>query len=334
MMNTRRRVLGLIAALAGASRFASFPSTALAAKKDCFGSKSFGPWKGIATDTQAGASIGQIQFEAPCDLRAEMQVAPSYDAKLVIYGNPDTAKLPNDFLIKPENRLIARDEGGKAVVDEPLCGACTEIRDDKVSVVLPLAVAPLLREGASAEIAVKLEGKGECRFKLDCVNLRSALDWASKSRDELARAAGDKKCTPPPEGCFITAACCEVLGLGENCFELTSLRRYRDSVLAATPSGREAISDYYRVAPELLARMGPDRHRLLQLYATYILPSAVAASLRLNCLAHRLYSSMMDKLIRELGLPTEEKPAFRHCDGDITVKQKSSLRRNQAPVAN
>jgi len=40
--------------------------------------------------------------------------------------------------------------------------------------------------------------------------------------------------------------------------------------------------------------------RLLSIYACYILPSALAASLGLNALAYRLYGRMMDELSRDL----------------------------------
>jgi hypothetical protein len=335
MTNTRRRVLGLIAAIAGASRLSPFSDVAFAAKRDCYASKSFGPWKGIATDTQAGARIGQIAFENPdeCKLRAEMQVAPSYDAKLVLFGGPDSIALPKDFLVNPDNRLIARGEDGKVVVDEVLCGVCTEIRDDKVSIVLPLAMVPLFREATSIEMAVKLGAK-ECRFKLDCANLRQALTWAGKRRDALARSADDKKCTPPPEGCFITTACCEALGLGDDCFELTALRRYRDQVLAPMPQGRQAIADYYRLAPQLLERMPATerRQRMMRLYFRYVLPSALAASLRFNRLAYRLYAGMMAGLMRDYGFKPDKSAANDRAD-NITVKQKPRLCPNQAPLA-
>ena len=84
--------------------------------------QAFGDWKGVATNTQAGARIGQISFAdaGSCDLRGEISVADSYDAKLVLYGDPDGTPLPKDFLVKPENRLIAKNEDGSTAVDEPL----------------------------------------------------------------------------------------------------------------------------------------------------------------------------------------------------------------------
>ena len=109
VLNTRRRALGLLLAAAAALRFPSLPR-ALAAKKDCFDSKSFGPWKAQASDAQAGARINEVSFvdAKSCDLRVGIQVAESFEGKLVVYGDPDKTPLPKKFLIKPENRLIVR----------------------------------------------------------------------------------------------------------------------------------------------------------------------------------------------------------------------------------
>ncbi len=298
MVHTRRRALGLLLAAVAALRLPT-PPRALAAKKNCFESKAFGPWKAQASDAQAGARINEVKFASPCDLRVEIQIAASFDGKIVVYGDPDNAPLPKKFLKKPENRLIVRGEDGKAAVDEPLCGNCTDIFDNKVSIVLPLATAPFFRDAKSCEISIKLVDKEECRFKVDCETLRPALAWASERKEALAALAADQKCEPP-EGCFITSACCEALGLGDDCFELRALRRYRDGVLAKKPGGVDEIADYYALAPLILARL-PDETReirLRSLYARYILPAALAAQLGLNALAHRLYVRMLDELVR------------------------------------
>ena len=300
LKNTRRRTLGLLIAAVAVSRLPSVPR-AFAAKKDCFDQKEFGPWVAQASDSQAGARMNEVSFVKAdaCDLRIEVQVAASFEGKIVVYGDPEKTRLPKKFLIKPENRLIAWTEDGKEVVNEPLCGNCTDIFDDKVSIVLPLACAPLFRESASFEMAVKLGDKEECRFKLDCETLRKALDWASERKTALAEQFAEDKCTPP-EGCFITTACCEVLGLGDNCFELRALRRYRDRVLAKRPGGAASIALYYELAPLILARLpdGARAPRLRSVYARYILPSALATQLGLDAVAYRLYVRMLEGLAR------------------------------------
>jgi hypothetical protein len=311
VLNTRRRALGLLLAAAAAMRLPPLPQ-ALAAKKDCFDSKAFGPWKAQATGRLAGARINEVQFTAKeCDLRIEVQIAASFEGKIVVYGDAEKTRLPKKFLIDPENRLIAWSEDGKEVVNEPLCGNCTDIFDNKVSIVLPLACAPLFRANKSIDMAVRLAGKEECRFTLDGESLRQGLDWASERQASLAQAEADQTCTSP-EGCFITSACCEALGLTDHCFELRALRRYRDEVLAKRPGGTEDILAYYRLAPLILARI-PDamRVRLLRtLYARYILPSAIAATFGFNALAYRLYAMMMRELTGSFAPEAAKSPSF------------------------
>jgi hypothetical protein len=302
--NTRRRALGLLLAAAASLRMPNLPRALAAKKKDCFESKPFGPWKAQATDAQAGARINEVSFvgDGSCDLRIEIQVAASFDAKLVVYGDPDQTPLPKKFLIEPDNRLMAWNEDGSVAIDEPLCGNCTDIFDDKVSIVLPLATAPLFRDAKSFEMALKLGDKEECRFKLDCETLRQGLAWASERKVALAALAAGQKCEPP-EGCFITTACCETLGLADECFELRSLRRYRDRVLTKRAGGVEEIAAYYRLAPMILARLpGEERGLILRsIYARYILPAAIAARFGFDRFAYRLYRRMIDELAAEFA---------------------------------
>jgi len=305
LLNTRRRMLGLLAAAIGTSRFVRVVPRALAANPpECFQLQPFGDWKGVATNSQAGARIGQINFTDSdnCDLRGEIQVSETYDAKLVLFGDPEGTPLPKDFLVKPDNRIIAKNEDGSTAVDEPLCGVCTDIRDDKVSIVLPLLTGALFRSAKSVEMAVKLGDAKQCSFTLNCEDLRKALDWAVDRKSSLARDLDDKKCTAPNQACFITTACCEILGLDDDCFELRTLRCYRDRVLPTLAGGEEAVSAYYRLAPAILEQLpsGQRDARLTSIYARFILPSAVAAWLGLNDLAYRIYAQMIGELVHGL----------------------------------
>jgi hypothetical protein len=304
LLNTRRRALGLIVA-AGLGLRLPLIARARAAEKQCFDSKAFDPWKALATGSQGGARINQLQFDndETCPLHADVQVSTTYDAKIVLYGDRDKIKLWKKFLVDPANRLIARTADGNEAVNEPLCGNCTDIFDNKVSIVLPLATAPLFRESATTEIVVKLGDKDECHLKLDCESLRNALNWAAQRHTELAAQYADQKCTPPEGACFITTAACDVLGLDDGCFELTALRRYRDEVLAKRPGGPAEIARYYEIAPLILARL-PERTRrarLLLLYWRVILPAALAACLGFDALAYRLYRRMVHGLARGLA---------------------------------
>lgn len=55
--------------------------------------------------------------------------------------------------------------------------------------------------------------------------------------------------------CYITTAVCETLGKGDDCYELTLLRHYRDHFLLSQADGEEVISEYYNIAPTIVKRI-------------------------------------------------------------------------------
>ena len=319
ILNSRRRVLALLFAAGATTRLSGLPrafaqETPNGAqdpekpeqpeKPDCFASQDFGPWRAQATNKQTGARLRELTFSTgrTCNLSGDLEVNGRYDARLNLYGDPETQALPKEELVKPENRIIVKGADGKVAVDEPLCGNCTDIYEGNVSIVLPLSTAPLLRDGASVEIIIKLGGKEECSLKFETKQLHDALAWAEEKRDELAKDRDNDKCAAPDE-CFITSACCDVLGLADDCFELRSLRAYRDDVLAKEPEGAEAIALYYDLAPVILRAMPYARRNeiLSVIYLRYVLPAALLARIGLSGLARRLYTTMMHRLARDFA---------------------------------
>lgn len=55
--------------------------------------------------------------------------------------------------------------------------------------------------------------------------------------------------------CFITTAVCRRQGRGDECYELTMFRRFRDQILLPTEEGRALVEEYYRVAPAIVTAM-------------------------------------------------------------------------------
>lgn len=53
-------------------------------------------------------------------------------------------------------------------------------------------------------------------------------------------------------GCYLTTACVNAMNLPDNCLELSVLRNFRDKILMSQQSGREAVKEYYRIAPEII----------------------------------------------------------------------------------
>ncbi len=64
--------------------------------------------------------------------------------------------------------------------------------------------------------------------------------------------------------CYLTTACVQHRGLGDDCRELTVLRAFRDGYLSAQPHGPALIGEYYRHAPGLVRAISgsPNANRI------------------------------------------------------------------------
>ena len=60
-------------------------------------------------------------------------------------------------------------------------------------------------------------------------------------------------------GCFLTSACVEAKGLPDDCYELTTLRKFRDEFLAKQECGKCEIEHYYHVAPAIVDRINASK---------------------------------------------------------------------------
>ena len=61
--------------------------------------------------------------------------------------------------------------------------------------------------------------------------------------------------------CYITTAVCERLGKPDDCYELSILRKYRDEYLLSTQHGREAVEEYYDIAPTIVKRINKEEKK-------------------------------------------------------------------------
>lgn len=53
-------------------------------------------------------------------------------------------------------------------------------------------------------------------------------------------------------GCFLTSACVGHLGKADDCTELTTLRRFRDTYMKGTEERNALVTEYYAVAPKIV----------------------------------------------------------------------------------
>lgn len=80
---------------------------------------------------------------------------------------------------------------------------------------------------------------------------------------------------PGGKGCYLTSACVEAKGLLDDCIELTTLRRFRDTWLNAQPGGKIEIEIYYNTAPRILSAIQKREDNLIvleQIYQDLVLP--------------------------------------------------------------
>lgn len=61
--------------------------------------------------------------------------------------------------------------------------------------------------------------------------------------------------------CFITTACVKYYGLKDDCYELQTLRHFRDSYLLKSDKGKRMVSKYYQVAPAIVKCLEADEKK-------------------------------------------------------------------------
>jgi hypothetical protein len=172
---------------------------------------------------------------------------------------------------------------------------------------------PLKKGGVPVKASIEIDGRDLVFFDATPGPVGAVMDEMNR-RAAVQRANRPK---PDPNCCFLTTACCEAIGLPDDCFELATLRRYRDEVLAHMPGGPREIERYYALAPAILRAMrerGRER-ALLQLYFSRILPCVLLARLGAARLTRRLYRDMIARLCRRYLAEADGGacPAEGHC---------------------
>ena len=80
-------------------------------------------------------------------------------------------------------------------------------------------------------------------------------------------------------GCYITTACITAKNLPDNCYELETLREFRDNYIVKTPKGKEWVQMYYLNAPNIVERID-NRSNKQEIY-DYIYKNLVTKSVEL-----------------------------------------------------
>jgi hypothetical protein len=306
--STRRRLLAISAGLLGTA-LTPAPAFAQGSKPklpECKASATFGDWialaydlDGLATPASSYRSVRRLSdIVADADFKfRHYKSSFSYEVNFRLRRDPAAATY--------DVALVTSDGTGNRASLSPK--EANKAKSGEVSIKLDLnswfrEPDNPLRRAKSSTITVANAGTQLFSIELTSNGFAEAADFVRREQARLEQMEKNKQC----EGdCFLTTACCELIGLDDDCFELRTLRAFRDGPLAAMPGGREDVALYYQLAPMILAEISRrgDSRRLSRLYATHILPSALAARLGFNQIARILYTDMMRRLEgRYLGL--------------------------------
>lgn len=159
--------------------------------------------------------------------------------------------------------------------------------------------------------AVKREKEGSSSIDSDLVgkycwhyNYRDCLRY--KYRDEYYRSYNEleeKEASGSSSGpCFLTSACVEARELSDNCYQLQTLRAFRDGYLAGLPEGEAEIQEYYRIAPIIVEKIKaqPDALEILdRIYNELVEPCVGLILSGDNEKAHQKYRDYVARLQKQ-----------------------------------
>jgi len=138
--------------------------------------------------------------------------------------------------------------------------------------------------------------------------LVNSTRMASLSNAQTSGAAPveeEKVPVPPGKGkkpskfkCYITTACTEFMGLGDDCEELTVLRYFRDNYLLQKQNGPALIELYYKYSPAITDEINKrkDKDEILKKLYGIIKQCVVAIKLNDNEFAFNTYCKMVMEL--------------------------------------
>lgn len=185
-----------------------------------------------------------------------------------------------ELVVSDKDRKASRDLAGKMLIDALSAAEGKTLRHIMLKNPadnIPIAIVPLNGTQSGATLAGNFD------------------QLQTKNKEKLQQG----ECRE--SSCFLTTATVDALGLDDNCWELKTLRRFRDGILRQNTDGRTLVDEYYRIAPKIVAdisRRHDSHHIWKRTYARYILPSALMVKLGLNMAAKRHYAKMVRSLER------------------------------------
>lgn len=103
--------------------------------------------------------------------------------------------------------------------------------------------------------------------------------------------------------CFLTTAAVEWKGLPDNCFELETLRDFRDHYLLTFENGKNDVEDYYQISPKIISKIQslPTKDHILKaIYNDLITPCIKLIQQKQYKESHTLYKQFTLELAKRL----------------------------------
>lgn len=307
--SSRRRMLAVLAGIAAA------PGLALAQSRkgkpqECSASATMGNWKagaipgaGWVESRQADLKLGKgVKAKPQSFLKVKTRTGQSslFDIAFDVSREPKSANF--DISMAP-----AGNEAAAISVREQI-GYTERDRDGTYSIFLEAnkffrAPGHPMSQDGMVVIKVSHEGELLVTYTVEADGFADALRYAEREAGRLEKLKAAGRCEKKKDDCFFTTACCDYVGLPDDCFELTQLRRFRDLWLAKQPGGPEAIARYYQTAPLVLAALYREGGiaSLGGYYVWHILPCALTARLGWFALTNVIYRDLIYRLERRTG---------------------------------
>ena len=262
-------------------------------------------WPGNDDTTSAMNNVGNATYFIPTTGSFDVSMngtitSPVYSSFIVLPAAPTAVKA--ELRETSSQKLIASSDA-KAEADTltPTHYSVTGSFD--------AAILPQIRNVA-LELNILVDGNLVAKYGYDF----RTVPWQAyqAKQDKLFADAGGvilnddgttnvDGCESDDAGCFFTTAAAGVVGLSDDCWELQTLRAFRDGALARTDAGRALTVRYYDEAPRLVTGINrrADAGRVwLRAYWGYVLPCAILAKTGCHGLAVAHYRRLFSHLER------------------------------------
>jgi hypothetical protein len=116
------------------------------------------------------------------------------------------------------------------------------------------------KDGAIKASTIKYT-KEEALQAARAIAINQGLSITIHGRDGKIQRTVRPQETSDKDGCFITTACVKYYGLSNNCYQLETLRKFRDTYLLNSSKNRVLVKQYYSIAPSIVKLIESDKNK-------------------------------------------------------------------------